>query len=344
MSLHSSVFRVAVLACGLGAFGCNDGGTAIVRPNSITYEPPHEGRYSENFDYDEIREQFVVGSAFGQLGLVDWDGTYTMLANDTPEGMTDIWGITVDEARDRLLALYVAPAQPDKTVLGVFTLSTATLERFVDLDPAALTDGRATRSVGEVIEVLSDGTLLISDGFAPVVFRVGPDYAVDLFLDRPELGPQQPFVDMQPSFGSGPLELLGDRVFIVAANDEGGKIFVTSLDAPEADFREVPITGALPAVADGNQFISETEWAITGNNVREVRVVVTDDDWQTARLDTSRVFSIDDGFPTELREVEGDLYLINGYLNVNLMLFFSGMERPVAGMERETFVISRVEF
>lgn len=319
MMLNKNVFLLACCAFFVVQSCTDDDNTPVdtvpnITADVITYTPSAEGRYPENFDFDENKNKFIVGSNWGLIGLLDQNGNYEEFISQTPEGLTSSWGITADEERNLLYIIYLN-ALTGQTTLGVYTLDNGSLVGYHAVDMSALTNGQFERSAGEVIEIDEDGHVYMSDGYAPVIikFDINNNYAQSLFLLQTDLGPS---AQNPGQFGSGAFEIRNNRLFIFGNNDgqapDGPKMWTTSMSNPNGDFTEVVINGNLPRAVDGNAFMDDNTIYLTGNSDKEVRRLTTTDDWQTASVSSESFDLSETVFPTEIRKIGADAFVLAG--------------------------------
>jgi len=185
----------------------------VIQANEIVYTPSPLGRYPENFDFDETRNKFVVGSNWGTIGLVDENGNYEEFITETPSNpdLVASWGITVDEKRNRIIIIYLSPLAA-QTTLGIYKLSDGSLLKYQPIDMSALTMGQYTRSAGENIEIDEMGNLYMSDGYSPVIVKLDLNYNPSIFLSKSELATT---ANNPGQFSGGPMEIRGNRMFLL---------------------------------------------------------------------------------------------------------------------------------
>jgi len=317
----------------------------VIQANEIVYTPSPLGRYPENFDFDETRNKFVVGSNWGTIGLVDENGNYEEFITETPSNpdLVASWGITVDEKRNRIIIIYLSPLAA-QTTLGIYKLSDGSLLKYQPIDMSALTMGQYTRSAGENIEIDEMGNLYMSDGYSPVIVKLDLNYNPSIFLSKSELATT---ANNPGQFSGGPMEIRGNRMFLWANNDAptGPKMYITSMTNPEIDFKEVIVNGNLPKGVDGNAFMTDTEVWLTGNSDKFVKKITTTDNWTTAQV-SSELFDLSQTiFPTEIRKVGGDAFVIAGESTHLLSRFQMGedVSKPSAADIKE-FKIYKIIF
>jgi len=122
-------------------------------------------------------------------------------------------------------------------------------------------------------------------------------------------------------------------------------MYITSMTNPEIDFKEVIVNGNLPKGVDGNAFMTDTEVWLTGNSDKFVKKITTTDNWTTAQV-SSELFDLSQTiFPTEIRKVGGDAFVIAGESTHLLSRFQMGedVSKPSAADIKE-FKIYKIIF
>lgn len=319
----------------------------IIESNEITYTPSSKGRYPENFDFDENKNKFIVGSNWGPIGLVDKNGNYEEFITQTPSNLFSSWGITADEERNLLYIIYLN-AFTGETTLGIYTLDLGDLIAYHPVNISSLTNGQFTRSAGEVIEIDANGNIYMSDGYAPVIikFDINNNYEQSLFLLQTDLGPN---AQNPGQFGSGAFEIKGNDIYIWGQNDaqapDGPKMWKTTLKNPNGDFKEVIINGNLPKGVDGNVFINDNTIYLTGNTDKVVKKITTTDNWNTATVSPETFNLSQTIFPTEIRKIGNDAFVLAGE-SLDLILRLQ-QGQDVSGPSNEdikNFTLYKVKF
>jgi len=295
-----------------------------IAPDVIRFTPDAGNGFSESFDYDEENNRFVVGGLAGNLGTVDREGNYTAFAqlpaffNDpavVPPGhiAAALSGITIDEQRDRVLAIYaivnfqaeqpsiveayIVPYNQDSGELLREPVQMSTFSPFFESNGIGL----------DVIEINPEnGDAYISDLNSPVIYRMDTDFNVSVFIN-------DPILQDEGTPAPGPMEINDGELFIFGEN----KRLYSVIPGDASTLREIPITNVesldeIPGGPDGMTFFGEDNFVMSGNVDRRVMRFTTSDDWQTAQLVKGESFELPGaGFLTEIRNVDGEAYVIN---------------------------------
>ena len=272
--------------------------------------------YPEGIEWDAANQRFLVTSlGRGEVGSVKDDGSYEVFATD-PRLINTI-GMELDPERDRVLVCNSAGGAGEKAskettgkiaALAVFQLSTGKLLKYVDLvqDP----------NVGHFcndIAIGSDGTAYITDSFAPVIYKVDPDYNVSELINN------EAFTG--PSFNLNGIVVKDNYLLVDKMNS--GQLFKIPLDDPKS-FTEVSLPQKFEG-ADGLLWAPDGSLILIANNNAHVGIaasaalnsvfrLTSDDDWQTATIkgkaDTGDVFAT----TGTLRD--GQIYVSHAMLHV----------------------------
>lgn len=299
-SLCLATFAPLLSSCAL--FG---GGNDL--PERIVVE--RGGFIPEGIEFDTTARRILTGSLVdGTIYEVRPDGTLAAFVVD-PELVSSI-GIEADEPRDRLLV-----ANSDRSVfggqgpgiakLGVYRLSTG--ERLEMIDLGRLAGGGADDIVFvNDLTVDTAGNVFLTDTFRNVIYRVDPSYqATLLYRFEPTTGLQL----------NGIVHHVEGYLIVVAIGGQGVLYKVPVADPQSAR----PITLSQPATgADGLVWDADGRLIVVSNSTGSALAYVSDDDWETARLDGTASF---DGQATTGAAVDDAIHVVQPH--------FSDAEPPV---------------
>lgn len=300
-----------------------------VVPSAETITFSVEGLYPEGVSYDPTRKGFIVTSLTkGQLGLVDNEGNYEVLVQDS--ALISAIGVKVDAPRNRILVCNSDPGvsvqtNPDKQgkfgQLLVYNLKTLKRVRLIELSEMLPEQGHFAND----LIVDKDGNIYITDSFSPIIYKVDNTNTASVFFQDPTLAGE--------GFGLNGIVLHPDGYLLVAKYNDG-TLYKIPTEDPKA-YTQVTLSQAYPG-ADGLIWKDPSNLVLIANASNEPTNkaihLQSSDGWTSATemgtFDTGNVF------PTTATTADGQLYILYAHLNV---LF--GGEPPVS-----EFTIQKLPF
>ncbi|WP_354639485.1 hypothetical protein [Kitasatospora camelliae] len=334
-SVRAGLLAVAVgvlLAAGAapaGAVGSSHRYPAVVAGRGDTVHP-------EGATWDAVHQRFLVGSMrHGTVSVVRPDGSTRTLVDD-PQVLVSVIGLHVDPVRHRVLVangdtgagLRTRPSGPQRVAgVGAYDLETGRRLFYTDLAAVA---GDGGRHLANDLAFGPDGTAYVTDSFAPVIYRVGPDGSGSVLVRDARLA--------APEGAFGLNGIVREGGVLVVAKYDDGTLWRVPLAAPSR-FARIPVAGAGEGRLVG---LDGLQWrpgggALLGLTNRlggagaDARVELRSaDGWRTARLTAVRPAV--DIAPTVLTDGPGgSVYQLSGRLD----LLFAGT--PV-----DTFTLRRI--
>ncbi|MFH9354174.1 hypothetical protein [Kitasatospora sp. NPDC017646] len=283
--------------------------------------------------WDQAHHRFLVGSMrHGTVSAVALDGTVRTLIDD-PGTLTEIAGLRIDQVHRRVLVTNLDNGIGERSgpatlgrVAGIAAYDLDTGRRLYYTDLAAVA-GDGGSHLANDIAVAPDGTAYVTDSFAPIVYRVGPDGTGSVLLRDERLAPAP------GAYGLNGIAYRDGRLVLGKWDD--GTLWQIPLRDPAAVRRvEIADGGALLhldgifARPDGT--IAGVTNAFYGAG-RDAEVELrSDDHWRTARLTAVRPSA--DPTPTAVTTgPAGALYQLSG-----------GLAAANAGHPDDTFTLRRV--
>lgn len=245
-------------------------------PDTVRIRDP--GLHPEGVEWDAPRGRFLVGSVTrGTVTAVGDDGGLTELVRDT--ALTGSIGIHVDGRRGRLLVAdadvsAVQGSGRGHARLGIYELETGRRLRHVDLGVLR----PESRHFANDLTVGPDGSVYVTDSFAPVIYRVPTEGDPSVLVEDPRLGSE--------GFGLNGIVHHPDGYLLAAVAGRRSLVRVP-LDAP-AELREVELDE--PFAADGLVLREDgtlVAVATTGGGEErrsEVLWLRSPDGWSSARI------------------------------------------------------------
>ncbi|WP_077919004.1 gluconolaconase [Spirosoma sp. 209] len=257
-----------------GMWACNTPDSefdAAVFPERIAFQA--DRLYPEGITYSPALDRFLVSSITqGKIGTVDLNGRYADFLTDT--GLISGIGLKI---RGNLL--YVCNADQGVSTKSTVqtTLRTAGLLVFNLTTRARVQAVRLDSLLPGVPHFANDlafdpqGNAYITDSFAPVIYRVTPDYKPAIFINSPL------FAGAQGFNLNGIVYHPGGYLIVVKSNE--GKLFKVSVANPNII---TEITGVTVAGGDGLTLLDNDLYVV--NERRKVSRLRSTDDWKTATL------------------------------------------------------------
>jgi sugar lactone lactonase YvrE len=330
MKRHNRIGVAVVVFATMLSFGCNKSPQSTSQaaksealPDTISFTKP--ALYPEGVDYDAANHRFLVTSLHeGIVGTVTPDGNYAPLFQDPH--MVSAIGLRIDAKRDRVLVCNSDPGvslhtsketQGKLAGLAAFKLSTGELIKYVDL--GALSDGGG--HFCNDIALDKDGNIYATDSFSPIIYKIDSNYHASILVQDKRFTGQ----------GFNLNGIVVKDNYLIVAKDNSGELFKFPLEDP-AKFKEINVGQKLVG-ADGLVMKSDGSLLVIANaNTNKVFRLVSDDDWNSAKITTS--VDTKDVFSTTGVEINGSVYILNARLNV---LF-----NPKAEKQIDTFDIKKV--
>jgi hypothetical protein len=297
-----SLAAIALLPSACALFG---GGDEL--PGRIVVE--RGGFIPEGIEFDTNDRRFLTGSLVdGTIYEVGPDGTLAAFVVD-PELVSSI-GIEADEPRDRLLvanadrSVFGGPG-PGIAKLGVYRLSNGDRLAMIDLGRLAGGDADDIVFVND-LTVDAAGNVFLTDTFRNVIYRVDPSYQATLFHRF------EPMTDP----GLNGIVHHVDGYLIVAVLATQGVLYKVPVADPQS---ARPIALSQPATgADGLLWDAAGRLIVVSNSTGSALAYVSDDGWESARLDASASF---EGQATTGAAVDDAVYVVQPQ--------FTGADPPV---------------
>ena len=257
----------------LGLTACQDHSLSPNAPFSDRINFTASRQYPEGIAYSSQLASFVIGSITqGKIGTVTTDGTYLDLIT-APE-MISSMGIKVTNDRilvcnsDQGVSVKSTPQTTRQIAeLLVFNLNSRQLERRVDLD-ALYT---SPRHLANDLTVQPDGTVYVTDSFAPVIYKVLSSGQASVLVESPLFS--------SASFGLNGI-VYHPSGYLIVAQTGAGKLYKIDLQNNNA----ISEVGGLPNLpGDGLTLLNNDLYVVTGSGSRVAQVRSTDN-WQTASI------------------------------------------------------------
>ena len=296
-------FVFALFSCSiLLSTACSDK-TKIPAPDVIRFTKP--ALYPEGVEYDPKGKQFLVSSLHeGIIGSVKDDGSFKVLIKDTL--LVSTIGIRIDHTSDRLLvcnsdpgaSLYTNKMTQGKLAgLGIYTLSTGQLIKYIDLGAMA-PGGHFCNDIA----LDKAGNAYVSDSFSPIIYKIDKTNSASILLNNKRFAGK--------GFNLNGLVVKDDYLLIAKSNE--GILFKVPLHAPEK-FTQVKIDQTMRG-ADGLLWASDGSLIVISDTSGKVFKLSSMDNWASARISNSS--EAGPVFPTTGVLRDGSVYVLNARLNV----------------------------
>ena len=303
----------------LQACSTDDDNTVLTQespiPDEIIIDDP--GLFPTKFDFNHLNNKFMVGSVTrSNVGYIDSEtGNYSVFVSD--DSLVSIPEVYVDEEHNRLLVSSgdigaSANSTPEGYIsiayLGVYNLQTGekikgiNLHELLPSESAFLANG---------IAVDDNGDIYVADTFAPVIYKVdGVTYEKSVFVNDSRLAPPTP-----NAASSGLIGLIYMNGHLIASKEDDGVLYKIPLANPTDMTKiETPIFQE----AKGLELLDDGNIALVvggaGTDFTGVRILSSDDDWDSATIASSFEISPDDKHPVATTVANnGELFAINSY-------------------------------
>ncbi|MCB1174776.1 MAG: hypothetical protein KDK39_14495 [Leptospiraceae bacterium] len=275
--------------------------TGCQKIGAVAIQSP--GLYPEGIEFDPVRKAFLVTSLTqGKVSIVDAKGSVETLIDD-PDLVSAI-GIRLDVARNRLFVCSSDPGVSQKTRpatqkqiagLGVYQLSSGERIDFVRLDQL-----QPGAHFCNDIALAQDGSVFVTDSFAPLLYRVDPNLKAEIFATDPAFAAD--------GFGLNGI-VLTTRWVLVANSTRGELLRISrqNRSIQKVDLDQ-PIQGA-----DGMVLLESGQLAVIQNSSNQVAMYSSSDDWLSANR--QQVLKNDLHFPTTGVQIDDRLFVLNAHLN-----------------------------
>lgn len=292
---YSTAFLVTAIS-GLTACEDHPASPNAGFPERIEFVAPRQ--YPEGIAYSAQLDRFVITSLTqGKLGTVDVNGKYEDLIAP-PELISGV-GVKVADGRilvcnsDNGVSTKSSPQTATKTAeLLVINIGSRQLERRVDLDNLLPNVNHFANDLA----IAPDGTVYVTDSFAPVVYRVTRDGQASILVNDSRFA--------STSFGLNGIVYHPNGYLIVVKTSEG-KLFKIDLQNNNAISE---VSGVTLQGGDGMTLVGNDLYIVTGSG-SQVSQVRSTNNWQSASLvknDTQGYFQATTNTP-----VNGRIYTLN---------------------------------
>lgn len=275
----------------------------IELPNFVAYNTGMTPILPEGIEFDTDRESFIISSAAGAgISLVALDGTVSNLVAPSIFGGNGIFGLQIDKANDRLLAVSSSFQNPMIANLFIFKLSDGSLINNVSL--ANLSPG--LNFVNDVA-IDSDGNAYVSNSDQGIIFKVTMDGDASIFFQDNTFTP----ADATMETGFNGIEYHPDGYLIVShyVTNKIFKLELSNLNMIEVALPAGFILGGDGIYLDGNELV-----VVNNAGIGFISKFETNDDWSSAMI-SGDTYPTGDIFPTAVVKVGNDYMVNNAYLN-----------------------------
>ncbi|UFH56762.1 gluconolaconase [Spirosoma sp. KNUC1025] len=292
------IVAALVAAFSVGLTACEDHTLSPNAPFPERINFTAARQYPEGISYSSQLAKFVITSITqGKIGTVSTDGHYEDLI--TPPELVSGIGIKVVDGRilvcngDQGVSTKSTPQTTRKLAeLLIFNLNSRQLERRVDLDD--LYPG--SPHFANDIAIQPDGTVYVTDSFAPVIYKVLSSGQASILVESPL------FSSM--TFGLNGI-VYHPNGYLIVAQTGAGKLYKVDLMNGNA----ITEVGGLPSLpGDGLTLFNNDLYVVTGSGSRVAQVRSTDN-WQTASI--IKTDEIGYNQATTNVAVNGSIYTLN---------------------------------
>ena len=286
---------ITTLGLSLSIGYTNDSHAESAQPDKIIAE--RGGFMPEGVDYDNVNKRFLTGSIT--------EGTiYTLTAKGKVEavfqdgGLGSTVGIEVDEARNRVIvansnATVFQTQSGGMAQVVIFDLQSGKKLAQVSLD--SVVDNPNPAFFANDLTVGDQGEIYVTDTFQGIVYKVDKDYKASVFhrFQRGS-GVQVNGIEFHP------------KGFLLVADVGGGTIYKMPIADPAKATKiklEQPLSGP-----DGLRLTKDLKLVVVQNQKKEVVVLESSDDWQSAKVAKVGKYNIAQGTTAAL--VGDDIYVV----------------------------------
>jgi len=319
MKLHNIISLLILIGVTLFLSSCNDDDELdvdistidptdpepiIELPNFVAYNTGMTPIFPEGIEFDYNRKAFVISSAAGAgINLVNTDGVISPLVAAQTFGGNGIFGLQIDDATNRLLAVSSNLQNPTVANLFIFNLEDGALIHNIDL--STLSPG-----LNFVNDVAVDGVgnAYVTNSDQGIIFKVTVDGTASIFFQDNAFTPTDP--SMETGFNG--IEFHEDG-YLIISHYESNKIYKLEINNPDA-MQEVSLPNDFVRGGDGI-YLDKNELVVVNNyGVPFVSKFVSNDDWTSATLEGD-TYATGDIFPTTVIKVGDDYMINNSYFN-----------------------------
>lgn len=291
---------------------------AIDEINFASYNTLNVPLLPEGIEYDPDRENFIVSSALGgAINLIRTDGS---VSNLVPPGVFNgngSFGLQIDTANNRLLAVVANIQNPTIAQLFRFDLEDGSLIDSVDL--ASLNQLPGLTFVNDVA-VDDEGNAYVTNSDQGVIYKVDVAGEASIFFQDNSFTPPNPFTQN----GFNGIEYHEDG-FLLVVHSVNDKIYKIAIDDPST-IAEVDLPDGYLRSGDG-MFLDGNELVVVSNAANAalepddsdplvpfVTRFVTSDNWNSA-VPVGDTYASGDVFPTTVVKVGEDFFINYAYFN-----------------------------
>ncbi len=271
-------------------------------PDQINFTRP--GLYPEGIAFDRRNDRFLVSSvSTGTIGAVTYDGTYTPFIQDP--ALTATVGLTIDDARRRVLAAVSNPALGNVASLGIYDLNTGERIELVNL----LEAGRGAANFANDVALDPQGNAYVTNSFSPIIYKVDRDGNASVFFQDNQ------FATTPGQFGFNGIAYHNSGFLIVAFSRDNA-LYKIPLRDPSA-FSKIELNAPLQnpdgllLSQDGKQLVVVNNAG--GSEAGRVLSFVSDDKWESGQL--ADRFATGPVFPTTATSDGKNVFVLYAYLN-----------------------------
>jgi len=291
---------------------------AIDEINFASYNTLNVPLLPEGIEYDPDRENFIVSSALGgAINLIRTDGSVSTLVPPGVFNGNGSFGLQIDTANNRLLAVVANIQNPTIAQLFRFDLEDGSLIDSVDL--ASLNQLPGLTFVNDVA-VDDEGNAYVTNSDQGVIYKVDVAGEASIFFQDNSFTPPNPFT--QNGFNGIEYHEDGFLLVVHSVNDE---IYKIAIDDPST-IAEVDLPDGYLRSGDG-MFLDGNELVVVSNAANAalepddsdplvpfVTRFVTSDNWNSA-VPVGDTYASGDVFPTTVVKVGEDFFINYAYFN-----------------------------
>ncbi|MDO7846986.1 hypothetical protein Q5H92_11500 [Hymenobacter sp. M29] len=315
------IIRLSALAVGLLGLlpGCSkdDEPTTPTVTNPDRISVPQAAVHPEGVQWDEANKRFIVSSRTkGFISTVKDDSTFAQLADNA--NLISTIGVNLDAGRNRVLvavsdmgantARSTAATLRKRAGLAIFNNTTGALINYVDLGslPGTTTYPNAANYPNHFandIAVDKDGNAYVTDGSAPIIYKVDPQGVGSVFFTSPQFDPGT-------GFGLNGLVYHPDGYLIVAKANTG-TLFKVPIATP-ASFTTITNAAGLSLTgADGLLLTDPQTLLLVSGSQSTVYRLNSTDSWANVR--STGTFATGATSPATITKRGNDAYVLYPY-------------------------------
>lgn len=275
-------------------------------PADITFSTDQS--YPESVSWSAAQQAFFVSSVrHGQVGRVSPDGRYTpfITADHT---LVSAVGVLADDARNTLWVANADPGVGDRTspatqgkLAGIAAYDATTGKRRAYYDLGSLKPGA---HFANDMAVAGDGSVYVTDSFAPILYRIDPHGNISIFAENPLFG-------SDPGFNLNGIAWHPDGYLLVGKYNSGD-LFRVDLAHPDQVDR-VQLPDALKG-ADGFHLLDPQHLMVAQNlGIDRIVELQSTDGWKSATIIRAR--KSQQSMPTAATVANGTIYVLDSRLD-----------------------------